>query len=118
QVTGLYPNDTWSGATVTWSARPCRNEGELRVRVESDRQLFREPPLVTAESSVARAAVRAPLRGTADRRVRVAPQEAVCTVRCTVSPTLIPRVVTNGSNPDPRRLGAHFLVFDFRPAGS
>ena len=118
QVTGLYPGDTWSGRTVTWSARPCRNRGVLRVRLESDRQLFREPSLVTARSAVATAAVRVPIRGTTDLRVRAAPRRAVCTVSFTVSPTLIPRVVTNGSNPDPRRLGAHFLLFDFRPAGS
>jgi len=118
QVTGLYPGDTWSGRTVIWSARPCRNAGVLRVRLQSDRHLFREPPLVTGRSPVGAASVRVQLQGTTDLRVRVAPRHAVCTATFTVSPTLIPRVVTNGSNPDPRRLGAHFVLFDFRPAGS
>jgi hypothetical protein len=115
RVAGLYPGDTWSGAAVTWSARPCRTGGVLRVRLESDRQLFPAPPLVTGRSAVASAAVRVPLRGTTDLRVRVSPRDAVCTVRFRVSPTLVPRLVTNGSNPDPRRLGAHFLLFDYRP---
>jgi hypothetical protein len=118
QVSGLYPGDTWSGRTVTWSARPCRNDGMLRVRLESDRQLFRAPPLVTARSSAGVASARVALTGTTDLRVRVSPRQAVCTATFTVSPTLVPRVVTNGDNPDGRRLGAHFLLFDFRPAGS
>ncbi len=115
-VSGLYAGDTWSGRTVTWSARPCRNDGVLRVRLESDRHLFRSPPLVTARSAVATASTHVPLVGTTDLRVRVAPRNGVCVVRYTVAPTLVPKVVTKGANPDPRRLGAHFLLFDFRPS--
>jgi len=117
-VAGLYPGDTWSGPTVSWTARPCRNDGVLRVRLESDRQLFTAPPRVTARSAVATSVVRVPLRGTTDLRVRVAPRRGTCAVRFTVTPTLIPSEVTNGASDDTRRLGAHFLLFDFRPDGS
>jgi hypothetical protein len=117
-VSGLYPGDTWSGRTVTWSASPCRTAGVLRARLLSDPNLFRAPPLVVARSAVATASTRVPLEGSADLRVRVAPKGRVCLVHFTVTPTLVPKVVTHGASSDTRRLGTHFLLFDFRPAGS
>jgi hypothetical protein len=47
----------------------------------------------------------APLAGTGD-----------CRVMFTVIPTAVPAEVTAGDNPDPRRLGAHFNRFVYRPA--
>ena len=114
-VTGLYPGDTWSGAHVGWSARPCRRGGVLRVSLRGDPNLFERPQTVIARSDAATATVRVPLTGTVDLRVRTRPRGRVCSVRFTVAPTRVPRLVTGGANPDPRQLGAHFLLFDFRP---
>ena len=37
-------------------------------------------------------------------------------VRFTVSPTAVPKVVTNGQNPDPRELGVALLAFTYKPS--
>jgi hypothetical protein len=116
-VTGLYPGDTWSGPSVSWVARPCRGGGELRVLLGSDPHLFSTPTTVTARSAVAAVVARVPPSGTTTLRIRVAARDRACAVRFAVSPTRVPKEVTGGANPDPRRLGAHFLLFDFRPAG-
>ncbi len=46
-VDGLYPNDTWSGRTVTWTRERCRG-GTLTVALTSDPNLFDEDQIVTA----------------------------------------------------------------------
>ncbi len=46
-VRGLYPNDSWSGETVTWKRRRCRG-GELVVSLSSDPSLFESPQTVDA----------------------------------------------------------------------
>ena len=38
-VTGIYPNDTWSGPRVTWSREHCRG-GSLTVSLSGDAQLL------------------------------------------------------------------------------
>ena len=38
-----------------------------------------------------------------------------CVVRFEVDRTAIPKVVTDGENPDPRELGLHFNRFDYLP---
>ena len=38
-----------------------------------------------------------------------------CTVHFTVSPTAVPKIVTQGQNPDPRELGVHFTRFTYTP---
>ena len=68
----------------------------------------------SVESSRA-TSVRVPLVGYAKLHVPLVVNDGRCVVQFTVSPTLVPRVVTHGQNPDPRRLGAHFNVFDYRP---
>ena len=42
-------------------------------------------------------------------------EDGKCVVRFEVDRTAIPRVVTNGENPDPRELGLHFNRFDYEP---
>jgi 4-amino-4-deoxy-L-arabinose transferase-like glycosyltransferase len=121
-VTGLYPGDTWSGERVTWTRRRCKG-GELDVTLSSDPHLYQRSNTVTATTSVrsgsvesSRAtSVRVPLTGYAKLQVPLVVNDGRCVVQFTVSPTLVPRVVTRGQNPDPRRLGAHFNVFDYRP---
>jgi 4-amino-4-deoxy-L-arabinose transferase-like glycosyltransferase len=121
-VAGLYPGDTWSGRRVTWTRRRCSG-GTLVVTLSSDPHLFQRPNTVTATTSVRSGAVessrapsvRVPLTGYATLHVPLVESGGTCVVQFTVSPTLVPRVATHGRNSDPRRLGAHFNVFDYRP---
>ncbi len=116
-VQGLYPQDTWSGRTVTYTRFDCRG-GTLAVRLQSDPALFGAANTVTARSGgrvVGRVSV-AP-RATRVLRVPLEARGSRCVVRFTVSRTAVPAVVTNGANADPRALGAHFDRFDFAPAG-
>ena len=46
-ISGLYPNDTWSGDEVTWTRKRCRG-GTLTVALSSDPELFQDDQLVTA----------------------------------------------------------------------
>src|SRR4029077_3782895 len=60
RIDGLYPNDTWSGDTVTYLRRRCA-PGRLSVPLSSDPSLFVEPQTVVARSNgaiVGRARVR------------------------------------------------------------
>lgn len=111
RVDGLYPQDTWSGKTVTYTRLGCKG-GSVTVELQSDPSLFTKPVTVTA-STGQRAAV--PPDGTAKLRVPLRPQGEKCTVTFTVSPTLVPNVATNGANPDPRELGTHFSRFTYTP---
>ena len=113
RVTGLYPQDTWSGPRVIYTRLDC-DGGSLTVLLQSDTALFTKPQRVTAfvrNRQVAHVVV--PPGG--ERTLRV-PLEAVdrwCSARFEVSPTAIPAVVTKGENPDPRELGIHFNRFAY-----
>ncbi len=116
-VTGLYPGDSWSGAHVTWLRRRCSG-GTLTVMLSSDPNLFLRPNKVTATtgaSSHGRTVI-VPGHGYATLRVPVLPTGGTCVVEFAVDPTLVPNAITGGKNPDPRRLGAHFNSFDFKPS--
>ena len=118
RVDGLYPNDTWSGETVTYTRRRCR-PGTLTALLSSDPSLFVEPQTVVAHSNgrvVGRAEV-GPY-GRAHLRVPLAPAPGTtdCRVVYTVEPTAVPADVTGGANPDPRELGAHFDRFFYESA--
>jgi Dolichyl-phosphate-mannose-protein mannosyltransferase len=115
RVTGLYPQDTWSGPSVTYKRYSCRG-GTLAVDLVSDSALFTKPQTVVA-SVQGREAARAVVQPSKLRvlRVPLEPQGLTCSVRFQVSPTAIPAVVTKGENPDPRRLGVHFSRFSYRP---
>lgn len=108
-IDGLYPQDTWSGRSVTYTRHDCRG-GTLEVELQSDPALFREPNTVTARVGgrvVARTrvfptltrALRVPLESDGDR----------CVVRFTVEKTAVP------SASDNRELGVHFNRFTYRP---
>ena len=128
-VAGLYPDGAWSGPRVTWTRRRCRG-GTLAVTLSSDPHLFLRSNTVTATTgfgsssasasgSIARSraeTVHVPRTGYTILQVAVFPTGGTCAVQFVVSPTLVPNDVTHGKNPDPRRLGAHFDVFDYRPS--
>lgn len=115
RVSGLYPNDTWSGPTVTYTRLDCRG-GSLTVRLQSDPSLFSKPQTVSSGGRRIRVAPTA-------TRLFTVPLERVgrtCVARFRVSPTAVPAVATKGVNPDARVLGIHFTAFDYAPvpAGS
>jgi hypothetical protein len=107
--TGLYPNDTWSGPTVSYVRRNC-TAGVLQVSLHSDASLFGVPQTVAASVAgqpVARVRFQAP--DDAVLRVPLEPDGGVCRVTFDVSPTAVP------GGGDSRRLGVHFDAFNFEP---
>jgi hypothetical protein len=108
-VSGLYPNDTWSGRRVTYTRTHCSG-GQLSVLLGSDAGLFTRTQIVTASEGgriVGRARI-AP-SDTAQLVVPLHPIRSVCTVRFAVARTAVP------GRGDRRRLGAHFLSFTYGP---
>jgi glycosyltransferase involved in cell wall biosynthesis len=106
RVRGLYPNDTWSGRTVTYTRLRC-DGGSVTAVVSSDRRLFRRPQTVRAE----RRSVTFEPADTATLTVPLRPRGGVCRVTFTVTPTAIPSRVVGSA--DMRVLGAHFLAFRY-----
>jgi 4-amino-4-deoxy-L-arabinose transferase-like glycosyltransferase len=118
RITGLYPNDTWSGPTVTYLRRRC-SPGRVSVSLSSDPGLFLDPQTIVARSNgtvVGRVRLRPEGRAVLSVPVRPIPGTRECRVVYTVTPTAVPAEVTGGGNPDPRELGAHFNLFVYRSA--
>jgi hypothetical protein len=110
RITGLYPNDTWSGPEAEWIRTDC-NGGSLTVRVSSDPSLFPRGQTITAHSgSVTRVFRLSPKQ----ERSFTVPIPGRCDVRFAVTPTAVPAETLPGSS-DTRRLGVHFNAFDYRP---
>jgi hypothetical protein len=111
KVAGLYPNDTWSGRSATWTRLRCRG-GELLVGLHSDPTLFAGElthVLATVQGKpVARIAV--PPEGPVTLHVPLEPVDGKCVVRFAVTPTRVPADVVPGSGDD-RELGVHFDQF-------
>jgi hypothetical protein len=108
RIEGLYPGDTWSGKSVTWTRERCRG-GKLVATIASDPALFREDQIVTASiggRSVAHARV-APT-GKRTLTIRTRPDHGTCRVVFEVARTRVP------GRGDTRELGAHFSFF-YRP---
>jgi hypothetical protein len=117
RIEGLYPNDTWSGETVSYLRRRCV-AGRLLVFLSSDASLFSESQTVVARSNgreVARTRVKPVGRVVLDVPVRPIPGSTRCLVEFTVTPTAVPYEITEGESNDRRVLGAHFERFFYRP---
>jgi hypothetical protein len=117
RIDGLYPNDTWSQRTVTYLRRRCV-PGRLTVSLSSDPSLFLEPQTIVARSSgavVGRVRLQPEGRVVLSIPVSPVPGSSDCRVVFTVTPTAVPAEVTDGANPDPRDLGAHFNRFVYKP---
>ena len=117
RIDGLYPNDTWSGKTVTHLRRRCA-PGRLTVSLSSDPSLFLERQTVLARSNgaiVGRVRLRPEGRAVLSVPVSPTPGTTDCRVVYSVTPTAVPAEVPGGANPDPRELGAHFNRFVYRP---
>jgi hypothetical protein len=113
RVTGLYPQDTWSGPLVTYKRYACRG-GTLTVGLLGDTALFTTPQTVVAVENghEVRRLVVPPGKPTT-MSVPLEPSNQACSILFKVSPTAIPAVVTKGENPDPRNLGLHFDRFSY-----
>jgi len=116
RVRGLYPNDTWSGRQVTYRRLRCPG-GQLSVRLGTDAHLFAQNQVVTATEN-----------GHVVGSIQISPTDQptlgvpldpdthrVCTVVFTASTLRVPARVQSGSD-DPRKLGAHYLSFDYTPS--
>ncbi len=117
RIDGLYPNDTWSGKTVTYLRRRCVR-GRLAVSLSSDPSLFLAPQTVIARSNgavVGRVRLRPEGRALLTVPVSPVPGTSDCRVVYTVMPTAVPAEVIGGDNTDPRELGAHFNRFVYKP---
>jgi hypothetical protein len=111
RITGLYPNDTWSGDAVRYRKEPCR-PGTLAVALGSDPSLFDEATTVVARNagSVVGRIRLAPDSGRVVLRVPLRPRNGICRIDFQISPTAVPHEV-DPTNADDRVLGAHFYGF-------
>ena len=110
RITGIYPNDTWSGPRVTWSREHCRG-GSLTVSLSGDAQLLPDGNTV---STPAGGTVHVVPNKAASLRVPLTPRRGTCTVVFNIAPTAVPSEVIPGSKDD-RELGVHFNAFAYRP---
>ena len=103
RVSGLYPNDTWSGKSVTYTRLRCtggavtavvQRDPNLTSRAQTVQTLQRKVTLVGDKQATLTVPLR-PARG------------GVCRATFTVSPTAVP------GPQDPRVLGVHFLAFRY-----
>lgn len=117
RVDGLYPKDTWSGATVAYVRHRCRG-GRLRVWLSSDANLFLEAQTVTARVNgriVSRVTFEPDERATLTVPLSRASGSSDCRVDFRVAPTAVPAEVAPGESTDDRVLGAHFNRFEYLP---
>jgi hypothetical protein len=116
KVTGLYPSDTWSGKHVTYLRRRC-DGGYVSVVVQSDPSLFTGNQVITARSG-GRLVATTTLPPTSDPKRFLVPlvraANGSCTAVFTMKTVRIPARVEPPST-DRRKLGAHFLAFDYLP---
>ncbi len=99
RVTGLYPNDTWSGPRVAYTKLGCRG-GAVTVTVLGDASLFTREQVVRVGHVAHLVQPGVPAKLTAPLRD--------CRAEFTISPTKVP------GKGDSRRLGLHFLSFEYR----
>jgi hypothetical protein len=100
RVEGLYPNDTWSGPSVLYRRLECTG-GWVRVSLLGDVHLFSRAQTVRAGGVTRRVQPGVPTTMTVPLRR--------CEARFTISPTKVP------GPQDLRRLGIHFLSFEYLP---
>jgi hypothetical protein len=100
RVSGLYPNDTWSGKRVTYTRLRCTG-GTVTAQMLRDPHLINGPQTVRAEGR----SVTFRSSDAASLTVPLRPHGGVCRAAFTVSPTAVP------GPSDPRVLGVHFLAF-------
>jgi hypothetical protein len=115
KVTGIYPNDTWSGRHVRYMRRDCTG-GYLSVQLQSDPSLFDAPQVVTARAGGVTRSISVP--PTSDPQQWIVPlaklRNGTCVVDFTTKTVRVPAEVQAGST-DTRPLGVHFVHFGYLP---
>ena len=114
-LTGIYPNDTWSGPHVRWTRRHCRG-GELDVALHTDPNLVGDELTDVLATVGGRPAARisVPADRSVELRVPLTAVDGTCVVDFRVAPIRIPANRIEGST-DLRPLGAHFDSFVYHP---
>jgi hypothetical protein len=100
RVAGLYPGGTWSGPSVDYRRDECSG-GSVRVTLLGDAGLFERLQRVRAGGITRLVVPGVPA-------VMSVPL-AVCRAHFTIDPTTVP------GRGDRRRLGVHFLSFEYVP---
>jgi hypothetical protein len=115
RVEGIWPQDTWSKRTVTYTRLACPG-GSLTVELQSDANLFSRANRVVASSGGVRVgAASVPTAGTVSMRVPLRAQAGECVAVFRVAHVAVPAEVARGST-DTRALGVHFLSFRYSPS--
>jgi hypothetical protein len=117
KLTGIFPNDTWSGRHVRWTRHHCRG-GELVVSLHSDPNLVGNEltDVLAVVDGHPAARIVVPPMGSVRLRVPLGAAEGTCVVDFEITPTRVPAKRIEGST-DTRRLGVHFGAFVYhRPA--
>ena len=102
RVSGLYPNDTWSGKRVTYTRLRCAG-GAVTAQMRRDPNLISRSQTVRADGR----SVRLDSDDDATLTVPLQPRNGICRAVFTVTPTAVPGPA------DPRVLGVHFLAFRY-----
>jgi hypothetical protein len=113
-IAGLYPADTWSGPTVTFTRTGCSG-GMLTFKVGSDTSIFhRKTQRLVATAGGRTTTFHVPVDNLLHRyRLLLQPVNRRCLVRFDVHPTVVPAQVVGSQ--DTRRLGLHFTDFRYAP---
>jgi hypothetical protein len=115
RVTGIYPNDTWSGRHVRYVRRECTG-GFVSVQLQSDPSLYTTDQVVTARAGKQVRSIS--IAPSTDPVPFVAPLQrhanGTCSVDFTTAKLRVPAKVQLGST-DKRALGVHFLHFFYLP---
>ena len=92
-LTGIYPNDTWSGPRVRWARRHCHG-GELDVGLHTDPNLVGDALTDVLAMVGGRPAARisVPATGAVTLRVPLTAVDGTCVVDFRVTPTRSPRI--------------------------
>ena len=114
RVTGIYPNDTWSGRHVRYVRRDC-NGGYVSVQLQSDPTLYSGDQVVTARAGSQPMSISVPPIAIVPFVVPLTRHpNGTCTVDFTTRSVRVPAEVQPGST-DTRPLGVHFLSFNYLP---
>ena len=111
RVTGIYPNDTWSGPSRDLVAGALPRRLPHRLALGRCAAAARRQHRVDARRA---ASVHVVPNKAAALRVPLTSRGGTCTVVFNIAPTAVPSEVIPGSKDD-RELGAHFNAFAYRP---
>jgi hypothetical protein len=111
RLDGVYP-DSWSGPTVGYTREPCVS-GTLSVVLAGYAKLQPRPVTVVARSAGRVLRIVVPPTGHRTLAIPLRPNNKLCQVAFSISPTAVPAQVLGGK--DTRELGIRFRRVTYRP---